>query len=102
MTPAGIEPATVRFGAQRFNHCATAWEVFYISKKFHWHHLGSSQVPSYLWHSTLTTVLPRYPNSSLRVLVKIMKIDLSLCLCLVRLSDRVEKKKLGFLLDGFP
>jgi len=24
MTPAGIEPATFRFVAQHFNHCATA------------------------------------------------------------------------------
>ena len=30
MTPAGIEPATLRFVAQYFNHCATALPHIYI------------------------------------------------------------------------
>ena len=29
--------------------------------KIHWHHLGSNQRTSDLYHSTLTTVLPRFP-----------------------------------------
>ena len=36
--------------------------------KIHWHQLGSNQRPSDLWHSTLTTVLPR---SLLRFMVGI-------------------------------
>ena len=38
-------------------------EEFYVNEKFQWHQLGSNQRPSDLYHSTLTTVLPRYPNS---------------------------------------
>ena len=37
-------------------------EGFYVNEKFQWHHLGSNQRPSDLWHSTLTTVLPRSPK----------------------------------------
>ena len=36
-------------------------ERFYVSEKFQWHKLGSNQRPSDLYHSTLTTVLPRPP-----------------------------------------
>ena len=36
-------------------------EGFYVNEKFQWHHLGSNQRPSDLYHSTLTTVLPRSP-----------------------------------------
>ena len=34
---------------------------FMSMKKFQWHQLGSNQRPSDLKHSTLTTVLPRFP-----------------------------------------
>jgi len=34
-------------------------EGFYANEKFRWHQLGSNQRPSDLYHSTLTTVLPR-------------------------------------------
>jgi len=36
-------------------------EGFYVNEKFQWHQLGSNQQPSDLYHSTLTTVLPRSP-----------------------------------------
>jgi len=36
-------------------------EGFYVNEKFQWHQMGSNQRPSDLWHSTLTTVLPRSP-----------------------------------------
>jgi hypothetical protein len=32
MTPSGIEPATVRFVAQHFNHCANAVPYYYTIK----------------------------------------------------------------------
>ena len=37
-------------------------EGFNMNEKFQWHQLGSKQLPSELWHSTLTTVLPRSPK----------------------------------------
>ena len=33
LTPAGIEPATFRFVAQRLNHCATAYEMYTRAKR---------------------------------------------------------------------
>jgi len=35
-------------------------EGFYVNEKFQWHQLGSNQRPSDLYHSTLTTVPPRF------------------------------------------
>ena len=37
-------------------------EGFSVNEKFQWHQLGSSQRPTDLWHSTLSTVLPRSPK----------------------------------------
>jgi len=42
-------------------------EGFYINKKFQWHDLGSNQRTSDLYHSTLTTLLPRSPRPSCKV-----------------------------------
>jgi len=43
MTPSGIEPATFRFVAQHFNHCATA---FPIKRKYFLVNLNSDVVSS--------------------------------------------------------
>ena len=40
-------------------HSAIGWIL--CRWKIQWHQLGSNQRPSELWHSTLTTVLPRSP-----------------------------------------
>ena len=41
-------------------------EGFYVNEKSQWHQLGSNQHPCDLYHSTLTTVLPRSarPNNN--------------------------------------
>ena len=71
LTPSWIEPATFLFVAQHLNHCATAWEGFYVNETFHWHHPESNQRPSYLWRSTLTAVLPwSWCQSNLNIILR--------------------------------
>jgi len=63
LTPAGIEPATFRFVAQRLNHCATAGPKFItLSNKI------SDSVPTCTYAHTMLTVFRRSkPSASKRV-----------------------------------
>jgi len=58
-------------------------EEFYVNEKIHWHNLGSNQRPSDLYHSALTTVLPRSPTRHFNIIphaILILFFNLSLLL----------------------